>query len=79
MELFVSRDKDNNHDIWISRPKWTLNAYREFIRGSVELSKAQIMLISPQLCIKPGQLATVNREVNDGVVTLRLGEVIESH
>ena len=87
-ELYMSRNKDDNKtiELWVNRPKWTIwfpGYVGCCVLGpcDIKLGDQAIMTINahsiPQL--EPGQLAKVNRVEEDGVVTLRLGEIIESH
>ena len=81
-ELYVSMEHCMISRISRVRPYWNLALYSyhggHFI-CSHDMGEENFDFIFPQLRIKPGQLALVNREVKDGVVTLTLGEIIESH
>ena len=86
-QYYVSRDgnKKGAYSLWKDdKPEW-LWSPRWFIESGscestiFETTQTAIEIIAPQLHLEPGQLAKVNREVKDGVVTLTLGEIIESH
>ena len=87
MKQYVSRDRDRScgfYDLWNGSPEW--NELHEMYTSGYEHAilvkngtDDEFEALYPQLKLEPGQLATVNREVNEGVVMLTIGKVIEEH
>ena len=85
---YISRDLDGWYKIWKTRPK------RDKFGGSYLASSTDIVFLlgekechflSPQLKLKPGQLAKVNywmvaiNNVPPKVAVFTLGEIVEDH